>query len=122
MTVQDLIGSVVALYLRGELTDDRETSAEGTARFTIDCLSPGQTAAIARQVLADPVLRDQVELKLPAHALAGEGLAPEILTPLPATYFRNATAAKPALLVANTGDDEEQSLKEFIRIGAPQLL
>jgi S-DNA-T family DNA segregation ATPase FtsK/SpoIIIE len=26
------------------------------------------------------------------------------------------------LLVANTGDDEEQSLKELIPIGAPQLL
>jgi hypothetical protein len=36
-------------------------------------------------------------------------------------FFRNADCAKPALLVANTGDDEEQSLKELEPIGRPQL-
>jgi S-DNA-T family DNA segregation ATPase FtsK/SpoIIIE len=51
----------------------------------------------------------------------GQNLPVEVLTTLPATYYRNATSTKPVLVVANTGDDEEQSLKEFIRIGAPEL-
>ena len=45
----------------------------------------------------------------------------EVLTDERTTYFRNATCDKAALLVANTGDDEEQSLKELVPIGAPQL-
>lgn len=37
------------------------------------------------------------------------------------TFFRNAPCAKPALLLANTGDDEQQSLQEVSPIGAPDL-
>ena len=37
------------------------------------------------------------------------------------TYFRNASCTKPALLLANTGDDEEQSLRELTPVGAPEL-
>lgn len=120
MTVAELIGRVVTLYLKNALADDRGSS-EGTARFTIDCLSADQTAAIATQVLADATLNSQVELKLPERFLCAQGLPQEILTDLPATYFRNATGEKPVLLIANTGDDEEQSLKEFTRIGAPEI-
>jgi len=121
MTVAELIGRVVALYLKRELADDRSGASEGTARFTIDCLSADQTAAIAVQVLADASLRSQIEMKLPQRFLTGQGLPSEILTELPATYFRNATGEKPVLLIANTGDDEEQSLKEFTRIGASEI-
>jgi len=39
----------------------------------------------------------------------------------PATYFRNCKCSRPILLVAATGDDEKQSLKEFVRIGADEL-
>src|SRR5260370_640066 len=63
----------------------------------------------------------RVTLKLPAHFVAGHGLPDDVLPSFPATYFRNATLEKPVLLVANASDDEEQSLKEFIRIGAPEL-
>ena len=51
MNVPDLIGRVVTLYLQDELADDRSGdrgSAEGTARYIIDCLTAEQTAAIAR--------------------------------------------------------------------------
>jgi S-DNA-T family DNA segregation ATPase FtsK/SpoIIIE len=121
MNVTQLIGRVVTLYLKGELADDRGGATEGTARFTIDCLSADQTAAIATEILADPALIAQVEMKLPQRFLAGYGLPAEILTDFPATYFRNATGEKPVLVIANTGDDEEQSLKEFTRIGAPEI-
>ncbi len=121
MTVAELIGKVVVQFLKQEFGDDGGAHAEGTARYIIDCLSAEQTAAIARQVLADSDLAAQIDLKLPNRLVGGYGLPAEILTTLPATYFRNATSPKPVLLIANTGDDEEQSLKEFIRIGAPEL-
>ena len=66
MTVAELIGRVVALFLKNELTDDRGAQAEGTARYTIDCLSPEHTAAIAQQMLADPVLSAQASTRVPS--------------------------------------------------------
>jgi S-DNA-T family DNA segregation ATPase FtsK/SpoIIIE len=122
MTVAEIIGKVVALFLRNEMADDRALQAEGTARYTLDCLSPEHTAAVAKQILLDPTLSADIELKLPERFLAGQGLPENVLTPLPATYFRNAECAKPVLVIANTGDDEAQSLKELLRIGVPELL
>ena len=120
MNVPELIGKVVALYLEDDLADDRGSDrgdSEGTARYIIDCLTAEQTAAIARQILDNRSLAGRVALKLPEHFIGGYGLPDDVLTNLPATYFRNATLEKPVLIVANIGDDEEQSLKEFIRIG-----
>lgn len=122
MNVPELIGHVVALFMRAELVEDRMGQAEGTARYTIDCLNADHMAAIALQILADPVLASQIELRLPERILGGYGLPPETLTPFPATYFRNAQCARPVLIIANTGDDEAQSLKEFVRIGAQEIL
>lgn len=121
MSVSDFIGKVVALHLRNELAADHSASADGTARYIIDCLSQDQTAAIANSILKDTSLSQEIDLKLPQHFLAGFSLPVEILTTKPATYYRNAASAKPVLLVANTGDEEEQSLKEFTRLGAPEL-
>lgn len=121
MNISELIGRIVTLLLKGELAGDRGAQSEGTARFTIDCLSAEHTAAVARQILAEPSLAAQIDLKLPKAFLEGQQLPEEVLTTLPATYFRNATTEKPVLLIANTGDDEEQSLKEFVRIGGPEL-
>lgn len=121
MRVSEFIGKVVALHLRDELTKDRSAGAEGTARYIIDCLSSDQTAAITRCIQQDSVLSEQIELQLPRHFLAGFDLPAEILTTKPATFYRNAVSSKPVLLVANTGDEEEQSLKEFTRLGAPEL-
>lgn len=121
MSVPDLIGKVVALYLKEDLADDRATTAEGTARYIVDCLTAEQTGAIARQILADPGLSDRIDMKLPARLVDGQGLPPHVQTTYPATFFRNAAISKPVLLVANTGDDEAQSLKEFTRLGAPEI-
>jgi S-DNA-T family DNA segregation ATPase FtsK/SpoIIIE len=121
MNISELIGKIVSQLLKEELSGERGTQSEGTARFTIDCLSAEHTAAVARQILAEPSLSTLIDLKLPKVFLENQQLPEEVLTTLPATYFRNATAEKPVLLIANTGDDEEQSLKEFIRIGGPEL-
>lgn len=148
VTRADLIGLVAVLYLRDRLTNhDKEIAATsrlvsdaggnagdagrgdevasgggGTARFIIDCLSSSQTAAIARAILADPELSADVDIKLPTRLVGGLGLPMEVLTEERATYLRNAPCSKPALILANTGDDEDQSLQELTRIGAPDLL
>lgn len=121
MTISELIGKIVTLLLKEELSGERSSQTEGTARFTIDCLSAEHTAEVARQILAEPSLAAQIDLKLPKAFLLKQHLPQDVLTTYPATYYRNATIAKPVLLIANTGDDEEQSLKEFIRIGGPEL-
>lgn len=119
MTSTELIGAVAAQYLHDKTSGE---SAEGTSRFIVDCLSADHTASIARAILNDPTLAERFDLKLPGHFLADHGLPPEVLTEERATYYRHAECPKPALLLANTGDDEQQSLTELVPIGAPQLL
>ena len=109
MTSDQLIGKVIASYLRDRLTDDDST---GVARYLLDCLSADQTAAVAKTILDDVSLSTLVEIKLPIRFVGGYGLPAHILTNERTTYFRNAACSKSALLVANTGDDEEQSLKD----------
>src|SRR3954469_8248722 len=118
MTRADLIGRVAAAYLRTQLG---RGDGEGTARFILDCLSAEQTAAIARAILSDPELSRQVDVKLPAHFVEGFGLPQEVLTTERATFLRHADCDRPVRIFANTGDDEDQSLKEVSQIGASQL-
>jgi DNA segregation ATPase FtsK/SpoIIIE, S-DNA-T family len=118
MTNDTLIGKAAACYLRDRLTED---DSAGVARYLLDCLTADQTAAVASTILADASLSQLVEIKLPVHFVGSHGLPAEVLTTERTTYFRNAACSKSALLVANTGDDEEQSLKELVPIGAPQL-
>jgi S-DNA-T family DNA segregation ATPase FtsK/SpoIIIE len=118
MTSDQLIGKVVASYLRERLTEDDST---GVARYLLDCLSADQTAAVAQSILADTSLSTLVEIKFPIHFVGGHDLPAHILTNERTTYYRNAACSKSALLVANTGDDEEQSLKELVPIGAAEL-
>ena len=118
MTSNELIGKIAAEYLRARLTED---DAAGVARYLLDCLTADQTAAVAKAILADSTLNHLVEIKLPVHFVSDKGLPEHVLTTERTTYFRNAACEKSALLVANTGDDEEQSLKELVPIGAPQL-
>ena len=118
MTNDELIGKVAACYLRDRLSHD---DSPGVARYIIDCLTADQTASIARTVLADVSLSGLIEIKLPIRFVGRHGLPPAVLTEERTTFFRNAACAKSALLLANTGDDEEQSLKELVQIGASQL-
>lgn len=119
MSTDELIGKVVASYLRDHLVSD---DGAGVARYLLDCLTADQTAAVAKTILADSSLSQLIEIKLPDRFVGNHGLPPEVLTSQRTTYFRNAACDKSALLVANTGDDEEQSLKDLVSIGAPELL
>ena len=113
-----LIGRVVAAFLRDRLCDSDGT---GTARYLLDCFTPSQLSAIATVILDDPDLDGQVEMRLPKHFLMDSGLSESVLTAERTTYWRNASFSKAILLVANPGDDEEQSLKEMVPIGSQQL-
>lgn len=131
MTNAELIGRIVALHLKRQLgmgdvatADPPEDAYEnGTARFLIDDLSAEQTAAVALAVLADAELAPIFDIKLPAAYLAGQGLPSETLTTESATWHRNnPNPDKPALLLANVGDGQEQSLTLVVSVGAPQLM
>src|SRR5260370_27878978 len=118
MNGAELIGSVAALYLQELLsTSDRE----GTARFILDNLTPEQTGGAVRAILNDTDLSDADDVKMPAEFLEGRGLPASVLTDKRATYYRNSECYKTALLLANIGDDEKQSLKELVPIGAAEL-
>jgi len=118
MNPVDLIGDVFSRYLDASV--ERE-SDNGTARFIIDHLSPQQTIAIAYAVLDHTNLKDSVDLKINRDFVGDSSLPDTVLTTAPATFFRNCQCPLPILLVASTGDDEDQSLKEFIRIGSDEL-
>jgi S-DNA-T family DNA segregation ATPase FtsK/SpoIIIE len=118
MTSDQLIGTVAASYLRDRITEDESA---GVARYLLDCLTADQTAAVAMAILQDSSLAQLIDIRLPVHFVGKHGLPPTVLTEERTTYFRNAACDKSALLVANTGDDEEQSLKELVPVGAQQL-
>jgi len=119
VSTTELLGKVAAQYLKDRLSEDE---SGGTARYLLDCLTAEQAAAVAHAIVADAILDPLIEIKLPQHFVERFGLPVETLTTERTTFFRNAACGKSALLLANTGDDEEQSLKELIPIGAPQLL
>lgn len=118
MTSNGLIGQVACAYLREHSS---ETEDSGTARFLLDCFSRDQLVEIVRAVLSDPLMARIVEIKLPEHYIGDSDLPEHVLTGERTTYFRNCACTKPVLLVANTGDDEEQSLKDLVPIGSSQL-
>lgn len=120
MTVSELVGAVTTAILREDLGPD-SAGPQGTSRFALN-LNAEQTAAVAHAVLADPFLRDNVDIKLPESYVGAYGLPDEALTTRPATYFRNATCAKAAFLLADVEHDEEASLNEIARLGPAELL
>ena len=120
MNSLDIIGKVAARYISDKITEDEDDT--GTARYVLDCMTAEQTAAVAREILSNKSLSQRIDIKLPKHFLENFELPSEILTTERATYYRNAECRKSALLIANIGDDEEQSLRELVPIGQPQLM
>src|SRR5262249_20820478 len=118
MTPLELIGRVFARYLSSAVANETD---DGTARLMIDHLSAPQTVQIAKAILLNDTLKDAVDIKLNREFVGNTDLPAGVLTDNPATFFRNCKCSSPILLVACTGDDEDQSLKEFVRIGADEL-
>ncbi len=118
MNSTELIGQVACAYLSERFSSSDET---GTARYMLDCFTRVQLIEIARSVLSDPLMSTVTEIKLPVYFVGINDLPDHALTSERTTYFRNCACTKPVLLVANTGDDEEQSLKELVSIGSSHL-
>lgn len=118
MNSTELIGKVVCEYIKNHFP---ESDNSGTARYLLDCFSREQLIEIAKTILHDKQLFESIDIKLPSHYIGQCDLPADILTVQRTTYFRNADCLKPVLLIANTGDDEEQSLIGIVPIGKDQI-
>jgi DNA segregation ATPase FtsK/SpoIIIE, S-DNA-T family len=118
MTSNELIGQVAARYFATRL---QGADSSSTARYLLDQLSPEQTVAIAKAILASTTLEPLIDIKLPERWLREYGLPARCLTTERATYYRNAPCDKAALLIATPGDDERQSLADLTIIDSNQL-
>lgn len=119
MNELDLIGKVATEYLKSNFNMDVES--EGIARFLLDRLTGRQVARICEEILADAELKSFIEIKVPSKLVEEYQLPPEIITEEKTTYWRNAPINKPAIILANTNDDQGQSLRDITTIGAKDL-
>jgi S-DNA-T family DNA segregation ATPase FtsK/SpoIIIE len=119
MNLLDLIGKTAAAYLANAITQEER---EGTARFLLDRLTGAQVAAICREIRTCAPLHEQVRLRILRTLGEPHGLSEEVLTDERTTYWRHAVCDRPVLLIANTDDDQGQSLRDLTPIGSLELL
>lgn len=119
MTPIGLIGTVASAYLARQLAAD--DAGDGTARFLLDRLTGPQVAAICESILGES-LTAQIRMRIPRDLVEGLTLPAEVLTDERTTHWRNAECDRPVLLLANTDEDQGQSLKDITRIGSTELL
>ncbi len=119
MKPSDLIGAAGATSLRQRLLalgDD-----DGVARFLLDRLTGDQVAAITAALLLDPDTEALLKIAIPRSLVEGHGLPEHAITDDRTVAVRNAECDRPALLLANTDDDQGASLQDVTLIGAKQL-
>ncbi|MDF9843744.1 MULTISPECIES: FtsK/SpoIIIE domain-containing protein [unclassified Paenibacillus] len=119
MNQLELIGQVATEYLRRQLQSGN--SDEGVARFLLDRLTGDQVSLICKTIRQDALLSLSLSIKVPRKLVEGNGLPDEMVTDEKTTYWRNASCDKPAILLANTNDDQGQSLRDIARVGAGDL-
>ncbi|GCD50584.1 FtsK/SpoIIIE domain-containing protein [Acetobacter pasteurianus] len=119
MTPTDLIGAAGAAFLRMHL--NKLIKGDGVARYLLDRLTGEQVVAIARALLKDPHTANQLKIALPRSLVAGHGLPESVVTDERTVAVRHAECDRPALLLANTDEDQGASLSDVTLIGAKQL-
>lgn len=119
MTPSDLIGAAGAASIRQRLTAPSET--EGVARYLLDRLTGEQVAAITSALLQDPATDALLKIALPRSLVGELGLPDHVVTDERTVAIRHADCDRPALLIANTDDDQGASLGDVMLIGAKQL-
>jgi S-DNA-T family DNA segregation ATPase FtsK/SpoIIIE len=119
MNQLELIGQVATEYLRRQLQNGQ--SEEGVARFLLDRLTGEQVSYICKTISLDMLLASILTIKVPRKLVEGSGLPDDLVTDEKTTYWRNASCDKPAILLANTNDDQGQSLRDIARVGAGDL-
>lgn len=119
MTPSDIIGAAGATSIRLRL--DALTTDDDLARFLLDRLTGEQVAAITKALLADPVASTRLMIALPRDLVAPFNLPEAVITDERTVRVRNLPCDKPAMLIANTDDDQGASLGDVTLIGAKQL-
>lgn len=119
MNAFELLGSVGAASLRERLANASE--ADGTARFMLDRLTGQQVAAVVMALLKDAQTADKVKIAVPRNLVEGLGLPDSVITDERTVALRHAPCDRPALLLANTDDDQGASLQDVTLLGAKQL-
>lgn len=119
MNSLEIIGLVAREHLRETLNFNDTTDA--VARFLLDRLTGAQVAEICNKILEDQALFNNIDIKIPISVVEGYALPQEILTAERTVFWRNAPCAKPAILLANTNDDQGQSLRDVTSLGAREI-
>src|SRR5438552_5050104 len=119
MTPTELIGRAGTAYLQRSIRPD--SPEDGIARFLLDRLTGPQVAAICRNILARPSFAAQILIRIPRELGGPQGLPEEVLTDERTTHWRNAETNRPVLLLANTDDDQGQSLRDVTPIDSGVL-
>jgi DNA segregation ATPase FtsK/SpoIIIE, S-DNA-T family len=119
MNELDLIGRVATAYIKANLNMDGDS--DGIARFLLDRLTGRQVARICEEILSDVELSSYIEIKVPSKLVEGFNLPERITTEEKTTYWRHAPINKPAIILANTNDDQGPSLRDITTIGAKDL-
>ena len=119
MNAIELIGKVAAEFLRNSVPVS--DSYNGVARFLLDRLTGEQVTQICIDLLNDQELKSNVEMKIPKTLVTDPTLPEHTLTNEPTTHWRHANCNKPILILANSEDDQGQSLRDINRIGAQEL-
>ncbi len=103
MTADKIVGRVGAEILRRRIgaAQQGEGAVAAAALFRLDRLNASQIASVVREILADPYLREQIDVQIPEVLVVGHGLPPEALTSHNAGAVRNVGTNKAALLTAN---------------------
>jgi S-DNA-T family DNA segregation ATPase FtsK/SpoIIIE len=120
MNTLELIAKIGADYIEkrvGTLSDD-----EGTSRFLLDGLLGDQVVALCEEILLRPTLNALCQIRVPRTLVEGLGLHEELMTDDKTTYWRNAPCDKPILILANTDDEQGQSLRDITAISSIELL
>ena len=125
MLADRIIGRVGADILAARLADSRQADGrlpDTAALFRLDKLSSSQIASVAREILANPALLAQVDLRIPRSLVDGQGLPEEALTEMNAGAVRNAGTDKEALLTANGNEHNlADTLGHVTALGAKEF-
>lgn len=119
MNALDILGAVGAASLRARLVNLSES--DGTARFMLDRLTGPQVAAVVRALLQDASTTAKIFIAVPRALVTDMGLPESVMTDERSVALRHADNQRPALLLANTDDDQGASLQDVTLIGAKQL-
>lgn len=120
MNTLELIAKIGADYIEKRAGSTFEEGS--TSRFLLDSLQGEQIAALCSEIISRPQLSSICQIKVPRTLVAGFGLAHDLVTDEKTTYWRNAPCDKPILILANTDDEQGQSLRDIISISTTELL